>query len=105
MQTDFRDTQPAAIKWWAAQDARVRNYTNKTQWSASVQLQVDRMKTALSALYSGKIYEAYGRRQVSIKIDNPVVLDAHWLFLLESDWAAQGVTKTQTPQGILYRVA
>ncbi len=105
MQTAYRDTKEAPVKWWAAQDARVRNYANKTHWSAEIQLRVERMKAALETLYAGKIYEAYGKQRVSIKVDGARVKDPQWLQALESDWAAQGVTKTQTPQGLLYRVA
>lgn len=105
MQTKFKDTQEAPVKWWAAQDARMRNIKNKSHWSTEIQLRVERMKAALDSLYAGKIYEAYGKKGVSIKVDNPRVKDREWLKILEQDWSAQGVTKTQTPQGLLYRVA
>lgn len=104
MRTQFQDTREAPNKWWAAQDARVRNAANKTHWPESVHLQVERMKAALDSLYAGRIYEAYGRRGVSIKIDNPQVRDRKWLRVLEEDWSSQGVTKTLTPQGILYKI-
>ena len=105
MQTVYKETQEAQVKWWAARDAQMRNTVNKTQWSTEIQQQVQRMLSVLDMLYSGKIYEAYGRKQVSIKIHNPQVRDAKWLRILEADWSAQGITKTQTPQGILYKVA
>jgi len=104
MDTEFKNTQAAPVKWWAAQDARMRNIANKSRWSAEVQLKVERMKMALDSLYAGKIYEAYGKTRVAIKIDKPVIRDSKWLKMLEADWAKQGVTKTITPQGLLYQI-
>lgn len=105
MKATQKDTQEAPNKWWAAQDARMRSIANKSRWSASVQLQVDRMMVALGELYVGKIYEAYNVKRVSIKIDKPVVKNLKQLREMEAYWAAQGVSKTITPQGLLYRVA
>lgn len=104
MQTVFKDTQEAPVKWWAAQDARMRNIANKSLWSAAIQLKVERMKMALGEVYAGRIYEAYGKRRVAIKIDRPQIKDRRWLSLLEADWTEQGITKTQTPQGLLYQI-
>ena len=104
MQIVFKDTKEANVKWWAAQDARMRNIANKSLWSAAVQLKVTRMMAALDTLYAGRIYEAYGKKRVAIKIDNPQVKDRKWLKILEADWAKEGVTKTLTPQGILYQI-
>jgi hypothetical protein len=59
----------------------------------------------LDCLYAGSIYEAYGKKSVSIKIDKPRVKDRSDLALMEAEWARQGITKTETAQGILYRVA
>lgn len=104
MQTEFKDTQEAANKWWAYQDAKMRNIKNKSRYSAQVHLQVDRMIVALGELYAGKIYEAYNPKRVSVKIDKPLVKDSRWLKMLEADWAKEGITKTQTPTGLLYRI-
>lgn len=105
MKQNFLDTREAPVKWFAAQDARMRNSVNKTIWPESVHQRVQRMLSVLDMLYAGKIYEAYGRRRVSIKIDRPTVRDRRWLNLMEQEWAEQGVVKTVTPQGILYKVA
>lgn len=105
MKQNFLDTREAPVKWFAAQDARMRNSVNKTIWPDSVHQRVQRMLSVLDMLYAGNIYEAYGRRRVSIKIDRPTVRDRRWLNLMEQEWAEQGVVKTVTPQGILYKVA
>lgn len=105
MQTQFKDTNEAPVKWWAAQDARMRNIKNKSHWSDAVQLKVEAMKMVLDCLYSGRIYEAYRKKSVSIKIDRAHVKARSDLALMEAEWAREGITKTETPQGILYRVA
>ena len=105
MITVDKNTQEAPNKWWAAQDARMRNYANKSRWDSKIQRRVDAMMMALDSIYSGRIYEAYGVRRAAIKIDNPQIKDRKWLRILEADWAAEGVTKTVTPRGILYQIA
>ncbi len=105
MKTIEKETRSAPCAWWAAQDARMKSYANKSHWSQEVHLKVDRMKVALGQLYAGKIYEAYNPKRVSIKIDQPIVKDRQWLKLMEEEWERRGVTKTITSKGILYRVA
>ena len=60
---------------------------------------------ALGELYAGKIYEAYNPKRVSIKVDKPIVRDLKQLRSMEAYWAEQGITKTQTSTGLLYRIA
>ena len=105
MQATFKDTQEASVKWWAAQDARMRNIANKSQWSSEIQRKVEAMKAVLDYMYSGKIYEAYCIKSVSIKIDHAEVKNRKLLREAEAAWAAEGIVKTITPQGVLYRVA
>ena len=105
MKTVDKETRTAPCAWWAAQDARMKSIANKSKWPQAVHLQVERMKMALGELYAGKIYEAYNAKRVSIKIDKPFVKDRQLLRDMEAYWAEQGVTKTQTSTGLLYRVA
>jgi hypothetical protein len=42
---------------------------------------------------------------VSIKVDKPIVRDRKQLREMETYWAEQGITKTQTSTGLLYRIA
>ena len=104
MLTIEKDNKEATNKWWAAQDARMRNIANKSRWDTKTHRKVDAMMAVLDTLYSGKIHEAYRVRSVAIKIDKPQVRDRKWLAVMEADWAAEGIYKTQTPQGILYQV-
>ena len=101
------DTREAPTKWWATQDARMRNIANKSHYAESVHIRVERMVLALGLCYSARgIHEAFGKRGVSIKVDRPTFLkDRKNLALLEADWAEQGVTKKTSPQGVIYRFA
>lgn len=104
MKAHIIDTKEAPVKWWAAQDARQRNLNNKSQYSHKVHARVERMMLALELVYNAKnIYEAYGKKGISIKVDNPQVVDRKNLRLLEEEWAAAGVTKKASAQGFIYR--
>lgn len=99
------DTQEAPTKWWAAQDARMRNLANKSHYTEKTHVRTERMIMALSILYNARgIHEAYGKKGVSIKVDRPTsIRDTKNLQLLEQDWAKTGVIKKVSPQGIIYR--
>jgi hypothetical protein len=104
MQTQFLKTEEASNKQWAAQDARQRNLNNKSHYAYAVQTQVERMKMVLSVLYTARgIYEAYGKRGISIKLDRASIRDRRNLELIEAEWAEQGITKRVSEQGIIYR--
>jgi hypothetical protein len=104
MQQNQINTEEAPNKWWAAQDARMRNIANKSHFPQVIQLQVERMKLVLDIVYTGVIYEAYGKKGVSILIDTPVVCDRVCLSELEAEWADKGWTKKVSPQGVIYRL-
>ena len=99
------DTQEAPTKWWAAQDARMRNLANKSHYSEKTHVRTERMIMALSLLYHARgIHEAYGKTGISIKVDRPsLIRDKQNLKLLEQDWEAAGVVKKVSAQGIIYR--
>ena len=106
MKTITLNTEEAPNKQWAAQDARMRNVTNKSRYSDKIQLQVERMKMAMSLVYTAKgVYEAYGKKGVSVKVDGAQVKDKKNLKLLEKDWTAAGFIKKVSPQGVIYRLA
>ena len=105
MKTVTIDTQEAPVKWWAAQDARIRNLSNKSKYSQDIQIQIEKMKIVLGMVYSARgIHESYGKTGVSIKIDRPTVIDKKNLKALESDWSVKGFTKKVSAQGIVYRL-
>lgn len=105
MRETFIDTEEAPNKWWAARDARMRNYANKSHYDAATQLRVDRMKGALELLYTSRgVHEAYGKKGISIKVDQARVRNKDHLEEFEKEWTKQGVTKKVTPQGVIYRI-
>lgn len=104
MRTAVLETQEAPNKWWAFQDARMRNIANQSRYSQKDQVRAERMKMALGLVYSAKnIYVAYGKRGISIKVDGARVKDIKNLALLEADWTLQGVAKRVSDQGVIYR--
>ena len=105
MKTQNLDTAEAPVKWFAYQDARQRNLSNKSHHSEAVKLQVDRMLAVMDLVYAAQgIYEAYGRRGVSVKVNKPVVKNRKALRELEAQWESQGFTKRISAQGIIYRL-
>lgn len=105
MHTAILKTEEAPTKWWAAQDARMRNIANKSRYSQSIQTQIDRMIMVMDMVYAAKgVYEAYGKQGVSIKVDGAVVKDKTNLRALEAEWTARGFVKKVSAQGVIYRL-
>lgn len=104
MHNEYRNTQEAPNKWWAWQDANMRNAVNSSLYTQSQRIAAERMKLALELVYLAKhVYIAYGKKGISIKVDRPIVRDKKELRLLEQGWALAGMVKRTTPQGITYR--
>ena len=105
MKAQDLNTKEATTKWWAAQDARMRNIKNASTWTDADKTRAERMKLGLALVYGSKeIYIAYGKRGISIKIDGAYVVDRKNLALLERDYDAAGVKKKVTPQGVIYNI-
>ena len=106
MRTLALDTKEAPNKWWAARDARMRNYANSTLYDSATRIRAERMKLVLEMLYAARsVYIAYGRRGVSVKVDRASVRLRKELAAMEADWAVQGVVKKVSDQGVIYRFA
>jgi hypothetical protein len=59
----------------------------------------------MDMVYAAKgVYEAYGKKGVSIKVDGARVTDQKNLTALEEEWTLKGFTKKITPQGVIYRL-
>ena len=105
MQAMTLDTKEADFKWWAAQDARMRNIKNASTWTDADKTRAERMKLGLALVYGNKqIYIAYGKRGISIKVDGAYVVDRKNLALLEQDYDKVGIKKKITPQGVIYNI-
>lgn len=104
MKTQSLNTQEAPNKWWAARDARVRNYANSTLYTEQQRIAAERMKLGLELVYQAKnIYIAYGKTGISLKVDGARVKNRKELAIMEEGWSALGFTKRVSPQGIIYR--
>jgi hypothetical protein len=105
MKTVNLNTEEAPNKMWAAMDAQRRNTNNKSHFSQAIQIQIERMKMVMGMVYAAKgVYEAYGKKGVSVKVDGAIVKDKTNLRALEADWAALGFVKKTSPQGVIYRL-
>jgi hypothetical protein len=105
MQTSQIRTEEAPTKWFAAQDALRRNTNNKSHYPQTIQTQITRMMAVMDMVYAAKgIYEAYGKRGVSIKVDGAIVKDKTNLRALEAEWTGKGFVKKISPQGVIYRL-
>lgn len=108
MQATMLDTREATsfgAKWFAARDARMRNYANSTLYSEAQKIRAERMKLVLEMLYAAKnIHINFRKSFVAIKIDAPLVKDRKNLRAIEADWESEGITKCITKQGVVYRI-
>ena len=105
MQARELNTQEAPTKWFAAQDAQRRNTNNKSLYGQALQVQITRMLMIMDMVYAAKgVYEAYGKKGVSIKVDGAVVKDKQNLRALEAEWTVKGFVKKVSPQGVIYRL-
>jgi hypothetical protein len=105
MKTTFINTEEAPNKWWAAQDARMRSIANASHYADSAKIRAERMRYALELAYAGRFFNPkYGKRGITIKIENARVRDRKILQQLEADYALQGVLKRVSPQGINYYI-
>jgi hypothetical protein len=50
------DTKEAPTKWWAAQDARMRNLANKSHYSEQTQIRAERMVMALGVAIMHEVF-------------------------------------------------
>lgn len=90
----------------AAIDARMRAIKQWSFYTAAERAKAERIKLGLEMCYSARgVYINPRNKFITIKIDSPRVRDRKNLALLEADYAAQGITKIATAQGISYRIA
>lgn len=89
----------------AARDAAQRSYAASTHYTEKQKIAAERMKLVLEMMYSARAFHInYRDRFVAIKLDSPTVRDRANLAMMETEWAAAGVVKRATAQGIIYRI-
>jgi hypothetical protein len=105
MQANELDTKSAPMAWYAARDARMRNFAMSTKYSEAQKVQAERMKLGLEMVYSAKgIHINFRLKFITLKLENPNVRDRKTLKLLEQDYEKAGITKQVSAQGIIYRI-
>lgn len=82
-------------------NARMMNAVNATLWSDVQKARAMRMKHTLELVFGDEVLLNYRKTKIVLKCTGKVV-DKKNLSLLESQWEAQGVTKSATAQGVLY---
>lgn len=105
MFTSVLKTEESSNKLGAYLDARMRNYAGKSTYSYADQTRAERMKIVLEIVYCAKdVYINYRGKFIAVKVDGARVADRDSLCELEAEWAAQGVTKAVSAQGVVYRI-
>jgi hypothetical protein len=106
MQERELDTPNAGFyAYAAARDAAQRSYAASTHYTEQQKVRAERMKLAIELMYSARaVHLNYRDRFIAIKLDRPTVRDRRNLAQMETEWAAAGVVKRTTAQGIIYRI-
>lgn len=105
MKTVFINTEEASNKWWAAQDASMRSVANASHFTEKEKIRAEGMRYALELAYAGRFFKPkYGKRGITIKIENARIRDRDVLKSLEADYEQQGVVKKVSLQGINYYI-
>lgn len=101
-----RETKSAGqFAWWAAQDARMRSAVYATTFKDAQKVRAERMRMALEMVYScTEVSVTYCKKWIRVKVHNGTVRDRRTLATLEQGWASEGITRLNTPQGIIYHV-
>lgn len=103
MQTRKLDTQESPVKWFAAQDARMRNIANASHYTQQQRTKAERMKLALELVYAAKgVHVNYRKTKIAVKVDGAIVSNKRQLKQLEADWTKQGIVKSVSAQGVIY---
>lgn len=105
MDTATSEVKKAPVPWFAARDARQRSLAAQTHYSNAQQIAAERIRLALELLYGNNgVFVTYRQRFIAIKVNAPRVRNRTELDGFESDWAAKGIKKLLTNQGVIYHI-
>lgn len=91
--------------YFAAQDARIKSYANKTLFSDKQKLRAEQVKLGLDMVYGcDNIFVTYRKNFIAVKVANHTVIDSTKLKLLEQDYEKEGITKVVSKLGVIYRI-
>lgn len=99
------DTKTAPNKFWAYNDARMRNIAGASHYTESQKIAAERMKLALDICYANKgIYINYRDKFISVKVAGAYVKNKFELMVLEAEYTKRGYKKAESAQGVIYRI-
>lgn len=105
MQESTLDTKQAPNAFFAARDARMRNYAQGSSYSAAEKLRAERMKLGLELVYAAdEIHINYRGKFIAVKLSNARVRDRDSVNALEAAYAVEGIVKRVSAQGTIYRI-
>lgn len=91
--------------WFAGKDARQKHLANASRFTDAQKAKAERIKYALELVYSADTITITNCvKWIRVKVHNGYVKDEKNLAILETEWAAQGISKIASSQGCIYRV-
>ena len=105
MLTSTLDTKEASNAFFAARDARMRNYAMSSTYTERERLKAERVKLALECVYRvTEVHINYRQKFIAVKLTNAIVRDRASVADLEAFYAQEGIVKRETAQGTIYRI-
>jgi hypothetical protein len=105
MLTKDLDTKEASNAFFAARDARMRNYALGSTYSERERLRAEQVKLGLECVYRvTEVHINYRQKFIAVKLTNAIVRDRASVADLEAFYASQGIVKRKTAQGTIYRI-
>jgi len=105
MLTSTLDTKEATNAFFAARDARMRNYAMSSTYSDKERLRAEQVKLGLECVYRvTEVHINYRQKFIAVKLCNALVRDRASVADLEQFYAQEGIVKRETAQGTIYRI-
>ena len=105
MLTRDLDTKEACNAFFAARDARMRNYAMSSTYTERERLRAEQVKLGLECVYRvTEVHINYRQKFIAVKLTNALVRDRASVADLEAFYASQGIEKRISAQGTIYRI-
>ena len=105
MLTRDLDTKEASNAFFAARDARMRNYAMSSTYTERERLRAEQVKLGLECVYRvTEVHINYRQKFIAVKLTNALVRDRASVADLEAFYASQGIEKRISAQGTIYRI-
>ena len=105
MLTRDLDTKEACNAFFAARDARMRNYAMSSTYTEQERLRAEQVKLGLECVYRvTEVHINYRQKFIAVKLSNAIVRDRASVADLEAFYASQGIEKRISAQGTIYRI-